>query len=219
MTSDAGGQPEGPGTAPGGELVRLEVDPVAHRRKVRRQLLALLGFGVLALVCIAGIVTGEVTRRLFMIALLGVVGVVGAGGALVALVRLRGERRTGDDAIDLAVTDSTLVGPGGLAIPWQEIAGVEMSRVPAPAQLEAADTGGKGLVRSSAVVRLMLTDPRSTLERTTTPRQAASVRTGEGAPHVRIELDDREPGELARLREVLDAELAPRGQRVRDIAD
>ena len=50
-------------------------------------------------------------------------------------------------------------------------------------------------------------------------RQAASVRTTEGAPHVRVDLADREPRELTRLREVLDAELAPRGQRVRDITD
>lgn len=178
-------------------LARFVADDGERRRKVRRQLLVLLGFTALAVVCIAGLVSGEVTRRLFAIVLLGVVGVLGAGGALVALVRLRNERRTGEDAIDLVVEDSGLVGPGGLAVPWSEVAGVEMS--------------------ASGAVRILLTDPRSTLDRTTTPRQAAAVRTSVGAPHVLVELGARDADELAHLRAVLDAELAPRGQRVGEI--
>lgn len=195
------------------ELARFVVDPAEHRKKVRRQWFALLGFGVLAAVCLAGLLTGSVTRRLFVIILLGVVGVLGAGGAIVRLLRLRGERRTGDDAIELVVTEEGLVGPGGLAIPWYEVAGVEMSTsTPVTAQ------GTRDAERSSAVVRLVLTDPRSTLERSTTPLQAGAVRTGEAVPHVRIDLTDRRADEIAHLREVLHSELAPRGQRVREIS-
>lgn len=214
MSQDATGP--GPGATPAeqpGELARFVADPTVHRKKVRRQWFALLGFGVLAAICLAGLLTGSVTRRLFAIVLLGIVGVLGAAGAVVALVRLRAERRTGDDAIDLVVTEQGLVGPGGLGIPWHEVAGVEMSTsTPVTAQ-GTRDTG-----RASAVVRLVLTDPRSTLERSTTPLQAGAVRTGDGAPHVRVDLTDRAAGEVAHLRDVLDAELAPRGQRVREIA-
>lgn len=214
MSQDATGP--APGAAPAeqpGELARFVADPTVHRKKVRRQWFALLGFGVLAAICLAGLLTGSVTRRLFAIILLGIVGMLGAAGAVVALVRLRGERRTGRDAIDLVVTESGLVGPGGLDVPWHEVAGIEMSTsTPVTAQ------GTRETDRASALVRLVLTDPRSTLERSTTPLQAGSVRTEEGAPHVRIELADRPADEIDRLRDVLDAELAPRGQRVRKVS-
>ncbi|MGC5628497.1 hypothetical protein ACPYO6_09670 [Georgenia sp. Z1344] len=211
MTNDAGTASHG-GQGSGGQLARFVVDPAEHRSKVRKQWLALLGFSVLAVICIGGLLSGEVTRRLFMIVLLGIVGVLGAGGAIWRLIRLRAERRTGDDAIDLVVTENELVGPGGLAIPWYEVAGVEMSAsTPVTAQ------GTRDAERSAALVRILLTDPRSTLERTTTPLQAAAVRTSEGAPHVRVELGERSAADVALLRAVLDAELAPRGQRVTEV--
>lgn len=206
-----------------GELIRFVADPAAHRRRVRWQLLVLLGLLVLAAVGVGGLLMDEVGGRALLV-VLGVAGVAGAGASIVRLVRLRTESRTGADAIDLVVTGSGLIGPGGLDVPWSEIAGVEMTgpagrqagerTSPDGGRARAGDDAGRG----SAVVRLMLTDPRTTLGRTTAPRQAAAVRTSDGTPHVRVELTGRTTAELTRLREILDTELAPRGQQVRELS-
>lgn len=204
-----------PGTTGDGRpSASFVVDPSRTRRWVRGLTAVTLLAIVLAGGCVAYARVASPSDQIET--LLGIAAGVAAAIALacvVALVVIGARRRVGDDAIDLVVTEQGLVGPGGLGIPWHEVAGVEMSTsTPVTAQ-GTRDTG-----RASAVVRLVLTDPRSTLERSTTPLQAGAVRTGDGAPHVRVDLTDRAAGEVAHLRDVLDAELAPRGQRVREIA-
>ncbi|MGC5628473.1 hypothetical protein ACPYO6_09550 [Georgenia sp. Z1344] len=267
MTYDAAGPPDGPprgtpsqGTPPRGTPPQTGVHVPHPRGEVITGLAVdsstattrLVGYGVGVVVglVIAGYHGVQLVRALgsgdaqtsdyvtplgLSVVGLGVIAVFG-----IAIGQVVRGRREGDDAIDLLVTPSGVVGPGGLGIPWDEMHQVvvdalplgtgstlvqrisTMSRERAIRRPDRDMTAReyKRRVRSheQAVARrtpvlvvVELRDPSGVLARAATERQRGAVVPNHRPPHVRIELTEHPGDEIAHVLTALDQQLGEHG--------
>lgn len=154
-------------TQPWHEHVRFETDTKAEATKARRMTVIAVGLAALAA---AGVAIAVLMPSFLGWVLLAVAGLASLFSFYLAGVTRKMSALTGDELIDVIVADEGIVGPGGLKIPWPEIAsidfvGIDMTIrqrpgvVPALAQqatnaaLERADLGSR-----SAVVLVRLRD-------------------------------------------------------------
>ncbi len=203
------------------ERIRLTTDVAAEARRARRALLVLLASLVVAAAGLGiGIATGNVGGWVMLG--LGLLSAIVWG--VVAASAREASRLTGDDLVDIAVAEEGVVGPGGLRIPWDELAAVELVRIDARhapargadrlvAQATNAALQRSGFEGVATSLRLIPKDLEALRARATTriQRRVIAPAAGSVPGHVRLGLNGRGAEEVAALLAALEEAGARHG--------